>query len=193
MNACRIKYFKSTDFLGYIHQAIYRQVQRSSLASEYLHSNKIWRKIRQLMAVGFVEVARIRSTFLQLKHVAPNILLPLFAYFEQQWLGSVPLAMWNVHEVDIRTNNNCEGWHNRFNRAVDRHHPNIWHLLRTINDKQASMEVLRSQIAAGQTVMREGSKYRTMKKNIDNLRFRYIEGSIDVISFLDGISYNIKA
>ena len=100
--------------------------------------------------------------------------------------------MWNVHDTDVRTNNSCEGWHNRFNRAVSRHHPNIWHLLRTISEEQASTDVLRCQISAGQTVARVLPKYKTIKKNVDTIRSRYRAGTIDVLQYLDGISHNIK-
>jgi hypothetical protein len=102
------------------------------------------------------------------------------------------LEMWNVYDVDIRTNNSCEGWHNRFNRAVDRHHPNIWHLLGIIMEEQASTEVLRSQIAAGQDVLRQVPKYRNMQKKIETIRGRYRAGTIDVIQYLDGITFNLK-
>ena len=145
------------------------------------------------MALGFVEPSRVRETFYRLREVAPRSLLPLFGYFEQQWLGSMPIDMWNVSDCDLRTNNACEGWHNRFNRAVNRHHPNIWHLLRTVVDEQVSTDVLRCQIAAGQSVMREAAKYRSVRKNVETIRNRYRAGTIDVMAFLDGISHNLKA
>ena len=145
------------------------------------------------MALGFVPVNAIEQTFKQLRDAAPLDLRPLFAYFEQQWLGNVPLKMWNVYGIDIRTNNDCEGWHNRFNRAVDKHHPNIWHLLRCVHDEQASTDVTRCQISAGKSVIREVKKYKVMQKNIETIHARYVAGTIDVLKYIEGISYNLKA
>jgi hypothetical protein len=144
------------------------------------------------MALAFVQCDLIIPTFHQIRNAAPAALQPLFTYFEQQWLVNVPLQLWNVCDVDIRTNNGCEGWHNRFNRAVDKHHPNIWHLLHCIKEEQASTEVTIFQISSGQDVLREVPKYKTIKKRIQNLRDRYRSGTIDVMSFVDGVSHNIK-
>ena len=34
----------------------------------------------------------------------------LFDYFENQWLKNVDLKLWNVYELEMRTNNNAEGF-----------------------------------------------------------------------------------
>ena len=143
----RMRILRILSLLLFVWQAIYRQIQHLSLTVDYLQDGEIRHKARQLMAIGFVEKTLVRSTFNQLRAAAPSKLLPLFVYFEQQWLGSVRLEMWNVYDVDIRTDNSCEGWHNRFNRAVDRHHPNIWRLLSTVLEEQASTNVFCTQIA----------------------------------------------
>jgi len=174
-------------------QAIWRQVQHLGLVKQYTAEERIRQPIRQLMALGFLPLSVIHVTFRQLKAAAPPSVHPLFAYFEQQWLGNVPIKMWNVHNVDIRTNNDCEGWHNRFNRLVDKHHPNVWHLLHCIREEQASTDVTRCQIRAGKIVSRQIRKYKVMQKSIETIRTRYDAGTIDVISYLDGISYNLKA
>ena len=145
------------------------------------------------MALGFVECPRIKATFNELRVAAPSTLQPLYVYFEQQWLGSIPMKMWNVYDTDVRTNNACEGWHNRFNRAVDRHHPNIWHLLRVIMEEQAMTDVMRCQIAAGHNVCYEVPKYKAIRKRITTICDRYRAGTIDVIAYLDAISHNLKA
>ena len=115
------------------------------------------------MALGFVPLSQVSEVFQTIRANAPVELTPLCSYFEQQWLVNVPLDMWNVCEVDIRTNNSREGWHNRFNRAVNKHHPNIWHILRCIKDEQGSMEVMRHQMAAGQEIMTEVKKTKFLR------------------------------
>ena len=130
-------------------------MQHLGLSSLYLNDDSIRRNVQHLMALGFLEPDRVQLTFAALKQGASAVLQPLYTYFEQQWMANVSIHMWNVYNVDIRTNNDCEGWHNRFNRAVDRHHPNIWHLLRVITEEQSATDVTRMQIAAGRDVVRE--------------------------------------
>lgn len=144
------------------------------------------------MAIGFVPTNLVLATFAKLQDDAPVTIHNIYAYFEQQWLGNVSVDMWNVYDTDTRTNNSCEGWHNRFNRAVDRHHPNLWHLLSIILEEQASTEVLLCQIAAGQNVLRERQKYTAMKKRIQTITKRYQDGLIDIFQYVDGISFHIK-
>ena len=60
-------------------------------------------------------------------------------------------------------------------------------------EEQASTDVLRAQIVAGQNVLRQVPQYRNIKKNIDTIRTRYRAGTIDVIEYLNGIAYNLKA
>ncbi|KRY27677.1 hypothetical protein T01_7970 [Trichinella spiralis] len=39
----------------------------------------------------------------------------LFNYFEEEWMTPNRLPLWNVHNVDIRTNIDLDGWHFRMN------------------------------------------------------------------------------
>jgi len=83
-----------------------------------------------------------------------NILQPLLQYFRQQWLVNVKPRTWNTYDEDLRTNNDCEGWHVRFNNAIRRHHPNIWQFLNCVREEQASAVLLHQQIAAGRAAER---------------------------------------
>lgn len=143
------------------------------------------------MALGFVPEHLIVNTFQTLKSNGSTQLLKLYAYFEQQWLGNVSLKMWNVFERETRTNNHCEGWHNRFNRAVNKHHPNVWHLLQCILDEQSATDVTRSQIAGGHQVVRQDKTFRSIQKRIETIRSRYVSGGITVLEYITAISHNL--
>ena len=123
-------------------QSIYRQVQALGLVRNYEANPEIRLQVRQLMALTFLPVAIVRMTFHLLQSQANPVLLGLFEYFERQWMTSTVPALWKVHGNDVwRTNNHCEGWHNRFNRAISKHHPNIWLFLRAIQQEQAATEL----------------------------------------------------
>jgi len=53
------------------------------------------------------------------------------------WITTVKWNLWNVSDIELRTNNMIEGefllfflqlgWNHRFNRLVAKCHPNVWH------------------------------------------------------------------
>jgi hypothetical protein len=143
------------------------------------------------MALGFAPLLLVRNTFAQMQDNAPLALQPLFRYFDQQWLQSVSPSMWNVHNEDVRTNNDLEGWHHGFNKAIGRHHPNIWFLLESFINERASTEVTLQQIAAGHVVGRQRNRVKHLHSRIKRLRRRYARGTINLMRFLNGIANNL--
>ncbi|KAL2631004.1 hypothetical protein R1flu_015690 [Riccia fluitans] len=117
-------------------QAIWRKIQQMGLTTVYTNNESIKGRIRQLMALGFLPVPRIREGLQaiidSLSNAKYDILESLFQYFVSWWCERIPLSMWNVHGIQRRTNNNCEGWHNKFNRKVNHHHLDIWRLISTL-------------------------------------------------------------
>ncbi|KAK2159755.1 hypothetical protein LSH36_147g09031 [Paralvinella palmiformis] len=59
-----------------------------------------------------------------------------------------PPAVWNVNEATLasepRTNNQCEGWNNRFTHLIGYSHPTIWILIEAIQKKDC---FIRTQIS----------------------------------------------
>ncbi len=143
------------------------------------------------MALPFLPVVIVRTTYNNLRAVADPAVIPLFDYFNLQWLNATPLAMWNVSNSDTRTNNDLEGWHLRFKNIVGRHHPNIWQLLLKLQEEQAATEVCIQQVLAGQVVKRRRLAYTAVNRRIDELKAEYNQGAISAIDFLTGISHNL--
>jgi hypothetical protein len=144
-----------------------------------------------LMALAFAPLAVIRQTFHIIEVGSDARLATLFTYFRAQWIIHVQPRMWNVHNSSHRTNNDLEGWHNRFKNIVARHRPNIWKLLNCLIQEQASTEVIMLQIAAGQNVQQQNSRYKNIHRRMKRLRRRYNRGNITLIQFISGISYNL--
>ena len=104
--------------------------------------------------MAFHPLLTISLTFASLEIQADPNLQPLFQYFRHEWLTVVPPAMWNVYGECLRTNNGCEGWHLRFNNAVNTHHPNIWRFLQCLLEEQAATELMRQQMISGRITHR---------------------------------------
>ncbi len=175
-----------------ISQAIWRKVQKLGLSQSYTYNGVIRLQVRQLMALGHLPRDQVRPIFDQLQATASPTLAALFNYFQQQWFVNVSPNMWNVFDVDLRTNNSCEGWHSRFNSMLNKHHPNLWYLLQFLLEEQTATDVTRNQIAAGQSnTVRAVTKYRDLQRRIETLRARFNAGTIDSMSFVTGVSYNV--
>ena len=172
-------------------QAIYRNVQRLGLVGAYDSQPDVRLQVRQLMALAFLPVAVVRITFNNLEAQSNPVLQPLFQYFRQEWLTTVPTVMWNVSHQDIRTNNDCEGWHVRFSNAIGKHHPNIWRFMACLQSEQASVEVAHQQIIAGRRSRRNNKKYVTIQKRLRTLQQRYDDGQTTAIEYITGVSYNL--
>ena len=147
--------------------------------------------IRMLMALSFAPVALVRNAFATLTAGADQRLVPLFDYFQDQWLVRTPVPMWNQYQESKRTNNDLEGWHRRFSQVVSKHHANIWQLIGAFRDEQSATEVTMAQIAAGQIVQKRNKTYEMIQKRIETLTRHYRRGNIALLEFVKGVSHNL--
>ncbi len=131
---------------------VYVQVQRFGITNDYLTDDNVRMSVRQLMALGFAPLLRVRTVFTQIEMNGPIVLQPLFNYFRNEWLTVLSPNMWNVFDAEdhLRSNNHLEGWHAGFNKTVTKHHPNIWRFLEAIINEQAYIDVTIQQINTGQ-------------------------------------------
>ncbi|KAL3697452.1 hypothetical protein R1sor_011528 [Riccia sorocarpa] len=116
----------------------------------------------------------------------------LLEYFQRQWFESIPTNMWNVHGIQRRTDNNCEGWHSKFNNIVDRHHPNIFHLIERLRSEQITSVRERLQIFFGQRVQRILPHYTNVNRALEEFRVRYTRGEIGILDFLARIGVQLR-
>ncbi|KRY26268.1 hypothetical protein T01_7682, partial [Trichinella spiralis] len=69
-------------------------------------------------------------------------LLALFQYFRQEWMTNYRMSLWNARDVNIRTNNYLEGWHNRLNNKAVGNKLGFNKLLLLLLQEQDVMETL---------------------------------------------------
>lgn len=61
------------------------------------------------MALPLLPTARVKEAFDMLDDDRHQLLDKLFEYYENFWLDTLPLELWNVSGLNTRTNNSCEG------------------------------------------------------------------------------------
>ena len=119
-------------------QAVWRAVSKFGLASPYNSKTNvklhIW--IRRLLSLPFLPPEMIRGNFEILFerdaivgsfHVEDEFIEPfkrLISYYKRYWILQIPIEMWCQHSNGERTNNRCEGFHNKLRQVVSIVHPN---------------------------------------------------------------------
>ncbi|CAF2085196.1 unnamed protein product [Rotaria magnacalcarata] len=134
-----IKAFPQAKHHGcYFHfcQAVYRKIQNLGVATHYRDDDNIRDTCRQLMSLHLLPCREVEDGFEHLVSKAPSLLSNLLDYFRKFWFRQMPVELWNVHNIDIRTNNHAEGWHNRFNKRINKTHPNVWHFISTLKQEE---------------------------------------------------------
>ncbi|KAL3679042.1 hypothetical protein R1sor_021998 [Riccia sorocarpa] len=136
--------------------AIWWKVQQLGLSTVYTNNESIRGHIRQLMALGFLPVARV-----------PEGLHTI--------IDSMPNA----------------SWHNKFNRKVDRHHPDIFRLIRALRSEQANVTRERLQIVGGQEIQRRNRRYDSLNRDLVSVKEHYDIGLLSELEYLTAVSYSL--
>ncbi|KRX31533.1 hypothetical protein T05_461, partial [Trichinella murrelli] len=122
-------------------RAVHRIAGELGLKTRYRQHEETRRKIRMLLATAFLPVPHVNTGVSLLEAGTTGTLAALFQYFRQEWMTDERLPLWNVHNVNIRTNNHLEGWHNRLNRKAGKSHNGLYELLQLLIAEQGNATV----------------------------------------------------
>jgi hypothetical protein len=79
------------------------------LATVYRDDEDARSTARKLMALPLIPLNQIECAFEEVANEAPDSIQPVIDYFNRYWMTRVKLSLWNVSDIDIRTNNIVEG------------------------------------------------------------------------------------
>ncbi len=85
-------------------------MQHLGLVTAYHYDEYARLSIRKLMALALVPIDKLELAFGKVARAAPRSLKPLVEYFDRYWMTKVKWTLWNVSDVELRTNNIVEGW-----------------------------------------------------------------------------------
>ncbi|KRZ49224.1 hypothetical protein T02_13660 [Trichinella nativa] len=139
-------YFSNTRVQGcYFHfcQGVHRKVSELGLKTRNRTEIETKRKIRMLLATAFLPVPQVDTGVSLLEAGTTGNLLALFQYFRQEWMTDERLSLWNVHNVNIRTNNHLDG------RKAAKGHNGFHELLELLIAEQGVMGTLIQQVLSG--------------------------------------------
>ena len=136
-------------------QATWRKIQELGLTAKYKTDEDFRIFCGEVDGLAFLPVDEVKEGMEHLKRRIPDGAQELVNYFDKTYVNGTyrraqpahgqegiriqhvppryPPQIWNVHQATIiaepRTNNQCEGWNNRFFYLVGFKHPSIWTLI----------------------------------------------------------------
>jgi len=149
-------------------QSVYRKVQSEGLQAQY-NDRTLKEAVHMMLSLAFVPEEEVAQNFDLLYDEIPDDLVGVATYFEENYVSgrrgrgrrrAVParyhLSKWNCYEAAIqnkhRTNNISEGWHNKFQLVVGKHHPSLYGCLTEINKEQDDTDTILRSMDLGQKV-----------------------------------------
>lgn len=172
------------------------------MASVYRDDENVRNHVRKLMALPLVPLDHIEQAFDSIESQAPDSIKSLIKYFDGYWMSKVKWSLWNVSDVEMKTNNIVEGkwvlkmyhcyfprlgWNHRFNRLVSKYHPNIWHLIACL--KREEMAVRQRVLKAMTGVPIKKDKHsENLQQRINSLRLLFDAKKISLNDLIEGFS-----
>ncbi|CAM4966397.1 unnamed protein product [Rotaria socialis] len=185
-----VSYFPNAKHSGcFFHytQCLNRRIQTLGLSRFYNNDEEIRSLCRHLMALPLMPLEDVQRAFETLSEEAPVELQPFFEYFEDWWMKKVPFRLWNVSNLKVKTNNNVESWHSRFNKRIEKNHPNFWSFVNTLKQEEVHF---RQQLIHGNSgkLKKASKKTCTMQDKLKELRRRYDEQTIKLNEYHNELS-----
>ncbi|KRX25643.1 hypothetical protein T07_10954 [Trichinella nelsoni] len=146
-----------------------------------------------LLATAFLPVLQVDTGVSLLEAGTTGTLAALFQYFRQEWMTDERLPLWNVHNVNIRTNNHLESWHNQLNRKAGKGHNGLYELLQLLIAEQGVMDTLIQQVLSGNATVGDlrcvSKVYAEKQRQVAQYTGEYTNGRRTLEQFLEALMY----
>lgn len=173
----------------HFNQALWRKVQELGLATLYRDNEDIRNHIRMCAALAYLPEETLPDAWLIIMESAPNepLLAKFNDYFVDQWLDND--LLWIVCQERHRTTNTVEGWHNRLNRRIGKAHPNIYELLKVIEEEIKCSRVAEKQASLHMRTPKRAKKCIDRDHQINFFVEDLIKGKRDLRSSLESLKH----
>jgi hypothetical protein len=96
-------------------------------------------------------------------------------------MKNVKLNLWNVAELNVLTHNNVKGWNSRFNKRMNRHHPNMWAFVTCLQNEEVNFRQQVLKVLTGTQKMK--TKTLALQAKINTRTKRFEDDDIDRTEF----------
>ncbi|KRX12600.1 hypothetical protein T07_10087 [Trichinella nelsoni] len=174
-------------------KAVLWKVTDLGMCTSYIHEEQYKKKIKMLLATAFLPLHDVAAAVELLGRDVTGSVAALFNYFRVEWMPYDRLPLWNVYNVNIRTNNDLEGWHFKMNRLAGNRYLGFYELLQLLIDEQGSTETLIQRVISGcataNDLLIKNKKYEELQLSITALTAEYDGGTRTMEQFLRAVAY----
>ena len=124
-------------------QVVWRNVAEKGLAVEYRTNPDLQRHVRRAAALPLLPLSHVQDVWIDVLNNSPHSprLEQFNDYVTETWVeddARLQLLLWNQWaNVDPRTNNNLEGFHNKLKNRIRKAHPNLFEFVTHIKKVKA--------------------------------------------------------
>ena len=191
-------------------QSTWRRVQSLGLTEMYKNIEQFKHFCGMLDGLAFLPVGDVTAGMEFLNRIAMPEAAGLVDYFDSTYVNGAylqlqqqrlrprfPPPVWNVHEATIngtpRTNNQCEGWNNKFVHLVGHNHPSVFKCIQFLKLEERTTAGSIAQHVIGHLVNRpKKNVYIQLLTRLQNLCNEYNAGGRDLENFLRAVGHNIR-
>ena len=166
----------------HLQKSILRKVQDLGWKSNYETDSKFAYDVNKIGALAFLQPGDVQQGFDDLYGALSSTFEPLLDYFEDTYIGRrkpngratprYPIDLWNMHRRTLddamRTNNQAEAWHRRFNSVIDCEHPSLWVFIQSLRKEENYIHCQIVKVNAGQS-SQQSKKYLDYNKRLKTL------------------------
>ncbi|XP_052102154.1 uncharacterized protein LOC127735816 [Mytilus californianus] len=173
-------------------QAVMRKVANLGLKTAYSSDKAVNVFIKKVLALPYLPAGHILPAYRQLT-VPPTspLLHQLMVYIHRAWLQcSVwSVAQWSVYQLSIRTNNDVEGWHRRFNGKANGNKLHFYKMVPALI-KEAKTVSRQVRLVDEQSLARwQRTKYQQSQGRLSSLWQQLEDGTITTSFFLRAVGH----
>ncbi|CAG2199232.1 unnamed protein product [Mytilus edulis] len=174
-------------------QAVMRKVANLGLKTAYSADKAVNVFIKKVLALPYLPAGHIIPAYRQLTvpPTASPLLHQLMAYINRAWLQcSVwSVAQWSVYQLSIRTNNDVEGWHRRFNGKANGKKLHFYKIVPALI-KEAKTVSRQVRLVDEQSLARwQRTKYQRSQGRLSTLWEQLTAGTITTSFFLRAVGH----
>ena len=165
-------------------QCLWREVQRLGMVTEYRDFTEVRRHIRMCAALAYLPPENVDDGWLSIMEASPvsENICKFNDYMIEQWLeNAIFTDTWNCYQQRHRTTNALEGWHSKFNKCVQKVHPNIIELISLLKSDSRHYDIQRSRARLNIPAKKRSKKYNEIDNIISKTLRDFCSGHIDYL------------
>ncbi|VDI72607.1 Hypothetical predicted protein [Mytilus galloprovincialis] len=175
-------------------QAVMRKVAKLGLKTAYDSKKSVHLFIRKLLALPYLPSDHIRPAFtemLQTTATASPQIKQLMTYLQRTWFNNTvwTVQQWSVHRLSVRTNNDVEGWHRRFNGKAAHNHLHFYKIVPAFQQEAKTVSITQQLVSEQQLSRYQRDTYKQLQGRLTSLWDQYEEDSIRTSDFLRSVGH----